>query len=48
MPEAKHPHIAIRGVTKRFQVGDGDVDALARIDLTIGHGSRHGGAWPQA
>jgi nitrate ABC transporter ATP-binding subunit len=38
MPEAKHPHIAIRGVTKRFQLGDGDVDALARIDLTIGHG----------
>ena len=38
MPEAKHPHVAIRGVTKRFQVGDGDVDALARIDLTIGHG----------
>jgi ABC-type nitrate/sulfonate/bicarbonate transport system ATPase subunit len=38
MPEAKHSHVAIRGVTKRFQVGDGDVDALARIDLTIGHG----------
>jgi len=31
-------NVAIRGVTKRFQVGDGDVDALARIDLTIGHG----------
>src|SRR6266403_698063 len=43
MPEAKRaqiltPHVAIRGVAKRFQVGDGEVEALARIDVTIGHG----------
>jgi ABC-type Fe3+/spermidine/putrescine transport system ATPase subunit len=35
MPEAKRPHVVIRGVTKRFPVGDGDIDALARIDTVI-------------
>ena len=39
MPEAslgaKRPHVAIRGVTKRFQVGDGEIDALGRIDAGI-------------
>jgi ABC-type nitrate/sulfonate/bicarbonate transport system ATPase subunit len=34
-----HPDIlAIRGVTKRFTVGDGEVEALAPIDLTIPQG----------
>jgi NitT/TauT family transport system ATP-binding protein len=32
------PQIAIRGVTKRFFVGDGQVEALGRIDLTIDQG----------
>jgi NitT/TauT family transport system ATP-binding protein len=34
----KRPHVVIRGVTKRFQVGDGEVEALGRIDVTIGEG----------
>jgi nitrate ABC transporter ATP-binding subunit len=38
MPEPKRAHVAIRGVTKRFQVGDGEIDALARIDVTIAQG----------
>jgi len=34
-----HPDIlAIRGVTKRFTVGDGEVEALAPIDLSIPQG----------
>jgi len=34
-----HPDIlTIRGVTKRFAVGDGEVEALAPIDLTIPQG----------
>ncbi len=32
------PHVVIRGVTKRFQAGDGDIDALARIDMSIEQG----------
>jgi nitrate ABC transporter ATP-binding subunit len=32
------PQIAIRAVTKRFVVGDGEVEALGRIDLTIDQG----------
>src|SRR5947208_34403 len=38
MPDIRRPpvpQIAIRGVTKRFVVGDGEVEALGRIDLTI-------------
>jgi ABC-type nitrate/sulfonate/bicarbonate transport system ATPase subunit len=35
MHEGKRAHVAIRGVTKRFAVGDGEVEALARIDVTI-------------
>ncbi len=27
--------LTIRGVTKRFAVGDGEVEALAPVDLTI-------------
>jgi NitT/TauT family transport system ATP-binding protein/sulfonate transport system ATP-binding protein len=30
--------LTIRGVTKRFAVGDGDVEALAPVDLTIHQG----------
>jgi ABC-type nitrate/sulfonate/bicarbonate transport system ATPase subunit len=34
-----HPDIlTIRGVTKRFAVGDGEVEALAPVDLTIPQG----------
>jgi ABC-type nitrate/sulfonate/bicarbonate transport system ATPase subunit len=39
MPDAKHrPILAVRGVTKRFPVGDGEIEALARIDFTIAEG----------
>jgi ABC-type Fe3+/spermidine/putrescine transport system ATPase subunit len=30
--------LTIRGVTKRFAVGDDEVEALAPLDLTIPHG----------
>jgi NitT/TauT family transport system ATP-binding protein len=39
MPEAKRPHVLIRGVTKRFQVGDGEIDALGRIGVAIDPGA---------
>jgi NitT/TauT family transport system ATP-binding protein len=32
------PLLTVRGVTKRFAVGDDEIEALARIDLTIAHG----------
>src|ERR1700730_5301488 len=35
MPESKRPQVVIRGVTKRFPVADGDIEALARIDTAI-------------
>jgi ABC-type nitrate/sulfonate/bicarbonate transport system ATPase subunit len=39
MPDGKHrPILAIRGVTKRFPVGDGEIEALARIDFVIAEG----------
>jgi ABC-type nitrate/sulfonate/bicarbonate transport system ATPase subunit len=38
MADARPAHVTIRGVTKRFQVGDGEVDALARIDLALERG----------
>jgi NitT/TauT family transport system ATP-binding protein len=41
MPDVRRspvPQIAIRGVTKRFAAGDGEVEALGRIDLTIDQG----------
>jgi NitT/TauT family transport system ATP-binding protein len=41
MPEVRRSpvaQVAIRGVTKRFAVGDGEVEALGRIDLTIDEG----------
>jgi NitT/TauT family transport system ATP-binding protein len=37
-PRSQKPHVAIRGVTKRFQVDDGEIDALARIDVAVEHG----------
>jgi ABC-type nitrate/sulfonate/bicarbonate transport system ATPase subunit len=39
MPEALRPHVMIRGVSKRFQVGDGEIDALGRIDVAIDPGA---------
>jgi NitT/TauT family transport system ATP-binding protein/sulfonate transport system ATP-binding protein len=39
MPNLKRPHVVIRGVTKRFQVGDGAVEALGRIDAAIAGGA---------
>ena len=39
MRNAERPHVAIRGVSKRFQVGDGEVEALARIDAAIEKGA---------
>src|SRR4249919_1226407 len=38
MREGNRAHVAIRGVSKRFAVGDGEVEALARIDVTIRQG----------
>jgi ABC-type nitrate/sulfonate/bicarbonate transport system ATPase subunit len=35
---AKRTLLAVRGVTKRFPVGDGEIEALARIDLAIDSG----------
>jgi NitT/TauT family transport system ATP-binding protein len=32
------PHVAIRGVSKQFAVGDDEVEALSRIDVTIEQG----------
>jgi nitrate ABC transporter ATP-binding subunit len=34
----RRPLLDIRGVTKRFVMGDDEIEALARIDLTIGKG----------
>jgi NitT/TauT family transport system ATP-binding protein len=38
MPEGKQTQLAVRGVTKRFTIGDEEIDALARIDVTIDAG----------
>ncbi|HZE52219.1 MAG TPA: ABC transporter ATP-binding protein [Bradyrhizobium sp.] len=39
MNDPAHPDIlTIRGVTKRFTVGDGELEALAPVDLTIPQG----------
>jgi NitT/TauT family transport system ATP-binding protein len=40
MPDSKRrmPYVAIRGVTKRFTAGDGEIEALARIDAAIDEG----------
>jgi NitT/TauT family transport system ATP-binding protein/sulfonate transport system ATP-binding protein len=34
----RRPSLDIRGVTKRFVMGDDEIEALARIDLAIGKG----------
>jgi NitT/TauT family transport system ATP-binding protein len=38
MPSADLPHLSIRGVTKRFAVGDETIEALARADVSIAQG----------
>src|ERR1700740_573030 len=35
---SRRPHLAIEGVTKRFAVGNDEIEALARIDVTIATG----------
>jgi len=39
MGDSELPHVVIRGVSKRFAVGDGEVEALTRIDATIKAGA---------
>src|SRR5215471_17762697 len=39
MRSPERPHVVIRGVSKRFQAGDGEVEALARIDASIERGA---------
>jgi NitT/TauT family transport system ATP-binding protein len=39
MPDSGKPDLlAVRGVSKKFAVGDGEIEALGRIDLTIASG----------
>jgi ABC-type nitrate/sulfonate/bicarbonate transport system ATPase subunit len=38
MREGRRNLLTVRGVTKRFPVGDGEIEALARIDLAIDAG----------
>ena len=38
MLDARRPHLVIRGVTKRFAVGDDEIEALAPVDVTIDKG----------
>jgi nitrate ABC transporter ATP-binding subunit len=38
MRSGKRPHVVLRGVTKRFAAGDGEIEALARVDVTINEG----------
>src|SRR6185295_17414164 len=38
MAKAKRPPLIVRGVTKRFPIGDDEIEALARIDVTIDAG----------
>jgi nitrate ABC transporter ATP-binding subunit len=38
MASTKRPQLAVRGVTKRFTVGDDEIEALARVDVSIGAG----------
>ena len=38
MREGQRNLLTVRGVTKRFPVGDGEIEALARIDLAIDSG----------
>jgi ABC-type nitrate/sulfonate/bicarbonate transport system ATPase subunit len=36
--DSRRTHLAVRGVTKRFVVGDDEIEALARVDVTIDEG----------
>src|SRR5215212_8221293 len=38
MASTKRPQLAVRGVTKRFTVGDDEIEALARVDVSIATG----------
>src|SRR6267154_2145144 len=38
MAKPKRPPLIVRGVTKRFSIGDDEIEALARIDVTIDAG----------
>src|SRR5476651_312418 len=38
MLDAKRPHLTVRGVTKRFTVGDDEIEALAHVDVSIAQG----------
>jgi nitrate ABC transporter ATP-binding subunit len=38
MADARRSQLAIRGVTKRFAVGDDEIEALAPVDVTIAEG----------
>jgi NitT/TauT family transport system ATP-binding protein/sulfonate transport system ATP-binding protein len=38
MASTKRPQLAVRGVTKRFTVGGDDIEALARVDVSINAG----------
>jgi NitT/TauT family transport system ATP-binding protein len=38
MAKASRPQLIVRGVTKRFSVGDDEIEALARVDVTIDAG----------
>jgi NitT/TauT family transport system ATP-binding protein len=39
MRDGEPPYVVIRGVSKRFAVGDGEVEALKHIDVTIKAGA---------
>jgi ABC-type Fe3+/spermidine/putrescine transport system ATPase subunit len=38
MPDTARPHLLIEGVTKRFTVGNEEIEALARVDVGIATG----------
>jgi NitT/TauT family transport system ATP-binding protein len=38
MPDNARPHLLIEGVTKRFTVGNDEIEALARVDVGIAAG----------
>src|SRR5207302_11467990 len=38
MAEGSRAHVVLRGISKRFVVDEGEVEALGRIDLRIPHG----------
>ena len=38
MADGKRTQLAIRGVTKRFSIGDDEIEALSRVDVTMSAG----------